>query len=333
LRTKILAGATAVVLLGAGFVAWQVTHRGAPSFRRGGVFATGAPGGLATTTTASTVPAAVESTTSSAPAIIATTSPPTSGTAPKPTATTRAATATTAPRATMPAPTTPPSTAASPTPTTPPAGPKLPAHGNYVYAVDGQENASIMGSRRLPAQMTTVVHGAPDLAADQVVFDLRYSNEHEEREIVGYRGDGVYFDFEGGSVTFGPRTETSEADYEPPMLQIPSRLEAGFTQSGTSKAKKADGSAARDETWKVTVLGQENVTVAGAPVATWKIKVDRTFQGSSESGTKNRTYWYDPARLMWVKFTEVFHGERRQGTFSFTYDMNATATLESFTAA
>jgi hypothetical protein len=80
-------------------------------------------------------------------------------------------------------------------------------------------------------------------------------------------------------------------------------------------------------------VGQENVTVAGVAVAAWKVQVDRTFQGSSESGTKNRTYWYDPARLMWVKFTEVFHGERRQGTFSFTYDMNMTATLESFTAA
>jgi hypothetical protein len=327
LRTKILAGATAVVLLGAGFVAWQVTHRGAPSFRRGGMFATGAPGGLATTTTAATAPAAVESTTSSAPPTTATTSPPATGTAPRVTTTTRAAATTTAPRqAAGPATTTPPSTAT--TPTTPPASPKLPAPGNYVYAVDGQESASVMGARRLPSRMTTVVHGASGLAADQVVFDLRYSDEHEEREIVGYRGDGVYFDYEAGSISFGPRTESSEADYEPPMLQIPSPLQAGVTRSGTSKA-----SSGRTENWKVTVMGQENVTVAGAAVATWKVQVDRTFQGGSESGTKNRTYWYDPARLMWVKFTEVFHGERRQGTFSFTYDMNATATLESFTAA
>ncbi len=43
------------------------------------------------------------------------------------------------------------------------------------------------------------------------------------------------------------------------------------------------------------MLGQENVTVAGAPVAAWKVQVDRTFQGGSESGTKNRVYWYDPA--------------------------------------
>jgi hypothetical protein len=323
LRSKILAGATAVVLLGAGFVAWQVTHRGAPSFRRGGVFATGAPGAVSTTTTVSTAPAAVESTTSSAPPTTAATSPPTSGTAPRRTTTTRAAVATT--QATSPAAT--PTTAAGAAPTTAPAGPRLPATGTYAYAVDGQESASVMGSRRLPAQMTTVVHSSPDLAADQVVFDLRYSDEHEEREIVGYRGDGVYFDYEAGSITFGPRTESSESDYEPPMLQIPSPLQAGVTRSGTSKA------STRTETWKVTVQGQENVTVAGASVATWKVQVDRTFQGSSESGTKNRTYWYDPARLMWVKFTEVFHGERRQGTFSFTYDMNATATLESFTAA
>ena len=324
LRTKILAGATAVVLLGAGFVAWQMTHRGAPAFRRGGVFAAGGPGAVTTTTTVS-APAAVETTTSSASPTTAATSPPTSGTASRRTTTTRAAVATTAAtQATSPA--TTPTTAAAAAPTTAPAGPQLPAMGTYTYAVDGQESASVMGSRRLPSRMTTVVHGAAGLAADQVVFDLRYSDEHEEREIVGYRGDGVYFDYEAGSITFGPRTESSESDYEPPMLQIPSPLQAGVTRSGTSKA------STRTETWKVTVLGQENVTVAGAPVAAWKVQVDRTFQGGSESGTKNRTYWYDPARLMWVKFTETFHGERRQGGFSFTYDMNATATLESFTA-
>ncbi|MDQ3944327.1 MAG: hypothetical protein M3357_04100 [Actinomycetota bacterium] len=333
MRTKILAGATAVLLVGAGFVAWQVTHRGAPSFRRGGEFAGGAPGPISTTTTVSTAPAAVETTTSSMPPTTATTVPA-SGTTPRRTTTTRAATATTTrPQVTSTAPATTPSTAASPAPTTAPAGPQLPALGNYVYAVDGQESASIMGARRLPNRMTTVVHGASGLAADQVVFDLRYSNEHEEREIVGYRGDGVYFDYEAGSISFGPRTESSEADYEPPMLQIPSPLQAGVTRSGTSKAKGSGGSVVRDETWKVTVVGQENVTVAGAAVAAWKVQVDRTFQGGSESGTKNRTYWYDPARLMWVKFTEVFHGERRQSGFSFTYDMNATATLESFTPA
>ncbi|HLF40432.1 MAG TPA: hypothetical protein VI854_03045, partial [Acidimicrobiia bacterium] len=195
------------------------------------------------------------------------------------------------------------------------------------------EGASVVGTRRFPTEMRMTAHGAPDLTPEQVVFDLQYSNEHEEREIVAYRSDGIYFDFEGGSVSFGPRTETSEADYDPPMLQIPQPLTPGFTKSGTSKAKKSDGSVGRTEQWKVTVLGQESVTVAGAAVATWKVEVDRSFQGSGEQGTRKRTYWFDPGRNLWVKFAEVFHGERRTGGFSFTYDSNLTATLAQFAPA
>ena len=50
-----------------------------------------------------------------------------------------------------------------------------------------------------------------------------------------------------------------------------------------------------------------------------------------DQGFRNRTYWFDPARHMWVKFVEVFHGERHTAGFSFTYDSNLTAVLASFT--
>jgi hypothetical protein len=200
--------------------------------------------------------------------------------------------------------------------------------------VDGTEGASFFGTRRFPDRMTMVAHGAAGLAADQVVLDLRYSNQHEEREIVNFKDDGVYLDFEGGSVTFGPRTETSEADYEPPMIQIPKPLAAGLTRSATIVAKNPNGSVARTEDVKVTVVGQETVTVAGAAVPTWKVEVNRQFRpGSSDLGTRNRTYWFDPVRNLWVKFTETFHGERNTAGFRFVYDSNLTATLVEFKAA
>ena len=341
-RTKIVAGFAAFAVLAGAFLAYQVTRRGDPSFRRGGDFASGLAAPGSTTTTGATAPEettttlaeATTSSTAAAAAAATTTSRPRTTTSragaatPGTTATTRAAAS--------PAPASTPATAPVPAPAQPgtaPAGPALPALGTYVYAVDGTEGASVMGTRRFPSEMTMTAHGAPDLTPDQVVFDLRYSSEHEEREIVGFRGDGVYFDFEGGSVSFGPRTETSEADYDPPMLQIPQPLAAGVSRSGTSAAKKADGSVGRTETWKVAVLGQEAVVVGGAPVQTWKVQVERRFAGSGEQGTRNRTYWFDPARNLWVKFTEVFHGERRTGGFSFTYDSNLTATLSRFTPA
>ncbi|HEV7862874.1 MAG TPA: hypothetical protein VGR20_09245 [Acidimicrobiia bacterium] len=180
--------------------------------------------------------------------------------------------------------------------------------------------------------MTMVVHSGPGIAADQLVFDLTYSDKHAEREIVGFRNDGVYFDFEGGSVTFGPRTETSQADYEPPILQIPTPLQPGLSRTGVTQAKGADGGVSRTEDWKMTVLGQEAVTVGGAAVNAWKVQVDRKFRpGTPDQGFRNKTLWFDPGRNMWVKFVEVFHGERHQAGFSFSYDSNVTAVLATFT--
>jgi hypothetical protein len=46
-----------------------------------------------------------------------------------------------------------------------------------------------------------------------------------------------------------------------------------------------------------------------------------------------RTYWFDPARALWVKFTETTHGERKLFTGTLTYDNRITATLVDFAAS
>ena len=332
---------SSVTLLVAGVVGYKLTHKGPPSFRRGGQFAiAGGP----TSTTASTPATGTTATTTAAPDP-ATTAPAASssttatttrrpGTASATTTTSGRAAATPTTRAASgPAPTPAPTSPATPAPQPAPAGgPGKPALGTYTWAVDGTEGASFVGNRKFPDKMTMVVHSGPDIKPDQLVFDLTYSDKHAEREIVGFRNDGIYFDFEGGSVTFGPRTETSQADYQPPILEIPSPLQAGLSRTGVTQAKGADGSVSRTEDWKATVLGQEAVTVGGATVNTWKVEVDRKFRpGSSDQGYRNRTMWFDPARNLWVKFAEVFHGERHTAGFSFTYDSNVTAVLASFT--
>ncbi|HZI39960.1 MAG TPA: hypothetical protein VFF24_16805, partial [Acidimicrobiia bacterium] len=229
-----------------------------------------------------------------------------------------------------PAPT--PTSPSNPSAAPPPTGLGKPDLGTYTYTVDGTEQAPFVGARRYPNQMTTVVHAGGGLEADQLIFDITYSENHAEREIVGFRNDGIYFDFEGGSITFGPRTETSQADYDPPILQIPLPLQPGLSRTGVTQAKGADGKMSRTEDWKTTVLGQEAVTIGGATVNAWKVEVQRKFRpGSPDQGFRNRTYWFDPARRIWVKYTEVFHGERRTAGFSFTYDSNLTAVLASFT--
>jgi hypothetical protein len=331
---------SSVTLLVAGVVGYKLTHKGPPSFRRGGQFAVaGAPGTTSSTaaaveTTATTATAAPTVTTgAAAPATTATTARK-AGAASPTTATSAPAGATPTTRAASgPAPSpTPTPTGPAPAPK-PTSGPGRPAVGTYTWTVDGTEAASFVGSRKLPDKMTMVVHGGPDVKADQLVFDLTYSDKHAEREIVGFRNDGVYFDFEGGSITFGPRTETSQADYEPPILEVPVPLQAGLSRTGVTQAKGADGKISRTEDWKTTVLGQEAVTVGGATINAWKVEVQRKFRpGSADQGFRNRTMWFDPARHIWVKFTEVFHGERHVGIGSFTYDSNVTAVLASFSA-
>jgi hypothetical protein len=338
LRFRLLAGLGAVVLLAGGFIVYKIANPGAPSFRRGGAFG-GAPSvereaaPAISPSSDTTVPAAPAETATSAttPTTTASTAAPVP-TQPRVTTTRRATSSATAPGTAQPA---PPPTGGGPAPAPPPppvaAGPRLPGTGTYTYAVDGEERASFFGSRRFPAQMTTVVHGASGLMPDQLVFDVRYSDQHEQRQVVGFRDDGIYWDYEAGSVTFGPRTETSEADYEPPMLQVPRPLEVGVTRTGTSQAKDARGSVVRTEDWKVSVVGREQVSVAGGAVDAWKVQVERKSRpGSSETVARSRTYWYDPGRAIWVKYTETLHAERGQAGFNFTYDYQVTATLVSF---
>jgi hypothetical protein len=336
-----LAGVASVTVLAAGVIGYRITHKGPPSFRKGGEFAVAGPpiststSGVPTSDTTGTTgttaapPAAVPGATASS--VTTATTPRTAGSASSTTVTTRAAVTTTTRAASGPG----PAPAPTPTPASAPAASPLgkPAVGTYVYTVDGTEQAPFVGSRRYPDKMTTVVHAGSGVESDQLIFDITYSDKHAEREIVGFRNDGVYFDFEGGSVTFGPRTETSQADYEPPILQIPFPLQPGLSRTGVTQAKGADGKVSRTEDWKTTVLGQEAVTIGGATVNAWKMDVKRTIRpGSADQGFRNRTYWFDPARHIWVKYTEVFHGERHTAGFSFSYDSNLTAVLASFTS-
>ena len=224
-----------------------------------------------------------------------------------------------------------PPTTSGPTKATVLAPASTPALGTYHYAVAGVESASGFGQRRLPATLTLVAHRATGLAADEVVFDLTLSAQHEEREIVAYLADQVAFSFEGGSVTFGSATQTSQAGYDPVMPQV---LLKGTSKSGTSEAKSAGGTTTRVEDWSVTRVGDETVLVNGAPVRTQVFDIQRrTRPGSADQLTRGRRYWFDPARHLWVKWHETMHGWRRVFGLKFSYDNDYTATLADFTPA
>ena len=165
-------------------------------------------------------------------------------------------------------------------------GPPFPALGRYVFAVEGTESASLFGSRAYQPEMTMTVHRRspvgstdPELEADELAFDLDFSPEHQEREIVAYRRDGIMFTFEATTLIFGPSTQTSEVTYEPPITQIPIPLTEGATVEGTTRAiSSEDGSEARVEDWEVKVARRETIEIMGADVDAFVVEVDRQTQ-------------------------------------------------------
>jgi hypothetical protein len=321
--TRTVAVLTAVVLLGSLAAAYQVGVRAkrAPSFTVGGEFANpddfpspgvdgrGYPYGNvleSTTTTTAGDPAATTVAPTGAPA-------------------------TPAPGATTAPPTTPP-TGVVAGPDAALTTPTRPATGTYAYALDGTEGATGFGSRSYPARGTDVVHADKTVRGDELVHDLKLSDQHEEREVIRYSPTGIAFSFEGGSITFGPGTQTSQAAYDPLMVQIPFPLTAGATAKGSSAAK-AGGSTARVEDWTTKVVGQEVLTVLGQARTTWVIDIQRTTKpGGAEQVNRFRRYWYDPTLGVWVKWTERFHASRDL-LVDFNYDTTYTATLAAFTPA
>jgi hypothetical protein len=122
-----------------------------------------------------------------------------------------------------------------------------------------------------------LVHGGDGVPADETVFDFYFSDDHEERQIVRADGSGLAATFEGGSITFGPGTQTSQADYAPPMLPVPAdggTRPPGTAAKGTSEARDGD-QVTRVEDWTVTNAGTEEIDVAGQRTLTWVIKSER----------------------------------------------------------
>jgi len=296
------------------------THHSPPHFSAGGAFATNGRGGdggasgqagigiLGSTTT---TPDGNTTTTSSLP-----TSTTTVTTVPG------APTTTTVPAGAA-AGTTPPTT--EPSLTTPGLTPA--ADGIYTYAVTGKES-STLGSRSFPSTMTIDVHGASGVNPQtSAVFDLDFSSEHTEREIVQWGPSGVAWTFEAGQVTFGLITQTNQGTYSPPMLQIPAQLTPGTVVSGSSDALSGS-TLDRVEDWTDTVVGAQTLTLAGQPVPTVEVAVHRASRpGAAENTVRTTNFWYSPGTHMWVKFSEQLQGTQTELGIAFTYTESFTATL------
>ena len=206
--------------------------------------------------------------------------------------------------------------------------PVLPADGVYVYRLSGSEAASLFGRRSYPSTMSVAVHRAPDVGPGAAVLDHTFSAEHTERQVLASTGDGTSLRFEGGRIAFGMADQTSQAAYDPPLLQHPRSLDVGTRRAGSSVAREPGGAVARVEDWSVAVVGREPVDVGGRIVDTVVIETHRQSRpGTSDQLTRDRRVWLDPSRALAVRWTERFTGSRTLGPVSFTYETEYTATL------
>lgn len=206
-------------------------------------------------------------------------------------------------------------------------GLQAPATGRYRYAVDGWESTSAPGSRRdFPGTADVVVRDRREgEAGTSVTIDLTYSDSHDEQLVVRYGRQGAEITFEGGEVSFfaGTVTESSAAEYAPPMVRVPAGAAPGDTWSGSAEARDPDdGTVLRRVEYTGRVRGTEQVTVAGRSLSTLVVEWRSEFTGS-ESGWRRQTLWFSPELGIWVKRHDRMHAER----FGFSYDKDATLTL------
>lgn len=212
---------------------------------------------------------------------------------------------------------------------------QLPTFGTYVYSMEGGEAATAFGSREYPPEMTMTVQrpntfdDEQRLEDDELVFDLFFHEEHEEREIVSFSEDGIAFTYESSSVTFGPVTQATAVDFDPPIIQIPPAPKPKAEASGTSRAISEEGEERWVEDWSVKVEGAEEVQALGESIPTWKVVLERASRpGSADQMAKKRIYWFDPSRSIWVKWEESTRSTGDFGPGSFTYRTDFIATLD-----
>jgi len=213
---------------------------------------------------------------------------------------------------------------------------EFPPEGDYTYSVTGTESATAFGARDYPPDVTMTVSRPSNLSlpSDELVFDLPFSQDHQEREYVAYRKSGVAFAYESSTITFGPGvTQSDESNYAPAIMQVPLPLTAGEVRKGTSTATSPAGTATRVEEWKVTVLRQEDLFVLNHHFKTWVVQVVRDTKPGQSSGNKThrtRTYWYSPEGNIWLKWSEDVTSSRSFGPGNLDYTSHYAATLESF---
>lgn len=199
-----------------------------------------------------------------------------------------------------------------------------PAEGVYHYRLEGSESVAGIFSRPFPSSATVSIHDRRQTAAGtEVTLDVTYiPHGHEGRVIASYGPDGMRTTFEGGSIVFlSLLSQVSQSNYTPSVVTCPYPSRAAW--SGSSDAHDpSSGVVSRTEHYEGTFAGTETVDAGGRTVDTLVYEWRSTFTGS-ERGTRTVRYWLDPARGLWVRWTEKIHGERGP----IVYDDEATLML------
>ncbi len=160
-----------------------------------------------------------------------------------------------------------------------------------------------------------------------MTFDLRFSDQHTEQEVVSYRADMIGVRQQAVQLEFGLAKRNTFASYKPTVAFAAVPFAANASRSGATDTRDGAGRLLRIEDWRVTDVALRSIVVAGATVSVWEVSFDRASRaGAAESLRETRRAWFDPVRRMWVKWEIHLHTERPNELAS-AYDLDYVATL------
>lgn len=196
-----------------------------------------------------------------------------------------------------------------------------PAVGTFAYNVDGTEQATGFGTRKLPTAMTVAIKHD---GASGFIADFALGPNHTEHEVWSASAELIGLRSETITAVFGPVTRSMVGTYDATVGRMVLPLKSSASRAGVSVAHDANGAVARTEDWTVTDVSAQPVTVGGTSVSAWQVTLLRTSRsGAAEPLNETRKAWFDPAHGVWVKWQTQLHTERGVSA----YDLAYTATL------
>jgi hypothetical protein len=165
----------------------------------------------------------------------------------------------------------------------------LPAPGVYHYTTTGSEHIDALGGTTHTYPAVTTVTVTPAGCGVQTRWDALQERWNARQLCLGDGGivSGAYTDFH----RFFGQDDRSDWTCAPAYTLVPAAPAAGANWSGSC----ADGKGTAEQT-TLSVVGLEDVTVAGQPVAAVHVRRVEVDTGADTTSSTTTDQWFDASR-------------------------------------